>query len=481
MSDKPCILFFARGFQAGFYPELRDDRYHAVYVTLTREEAATVRAKGGTVAACFEADFDTITPAPAIPSEPVSAGYLLTSLMSERFLGRYSHTERLMILGKEIAFWRAILDEYQPVAVCNELIAIEISEVLLIEARARSIRYLAPMYCLVEGRFYWLPDPLTLSGRVLDLPQPSPASYALADAYLAEVRKSDYKPYYVRNLASRRALKPLATGLVKAALWRWRDRRSRMASQPGAFRYESYTEEYAKRGQVFAASFRYAYDRLADIPPAHEIVLYPLHQEPEATLNYMSEFFANQVATIENILKCLGPHQVLVVKEHPVDKGALLRPKFREMKEQYSNLALLPAEVPAREILARCERVVTLTSSVGWEAAVLGKSVCVMGEIFWDAVPGVTRIETWPQLRDAMRTPVAEMERVAPEDARHFVAALTEFSHKGRPLPNAALYDPDNIADVCDAIVKGAGIWEADSPVHRTGLETSASHGTPRK
>ena len=456
MSARPKILFFARGYQAGFYPELRpesgDDRFEPVYVTLTREEAAQVRARGCDVAACFEADFDAITPA------QVPADYLLTSLMSERFLGRYSHEERLLILGKEIAFWRALLDEHQPVAVCNELIAIEISEVLLIEARARSIRYLAPMYCLIEGLFYWLPDPLTLSGRSLDLPDPSPASFALADAYLAEVKRADYKPYYVRNLANRRALKPLAAGVAKSGLWALRDRQSRTAQAPGAFRYESYTEEYGKRGQVFAASFRHDYDALEAIPEACEIVLYPLHQEPEATLNYMSEFFANQAATIENILKCLTPHQRLVVKEHPVDKGALLRPKFRDLRARYSNLAFLPAEVPAREILGRCERVVTLTSSVGWEAAVLGKSVCVMGEIYWDSVPGVTRIATWPELRAAMRTPVEQMERVDQRAARHFVAALTEISHKGRPLPNPRLTDPGNIRDVREAIVKGAGL-----------------------
>ena len=452
MSDKPKVLFFARGFQAGFYPELRDDRYEAVYVTLTREEAEQVRAKGCEVAACFEADFDTIAPA-SVPED-----YLLTSLMSERFLGRYSQDERLTILGKEIAFWRALLDEHQPVAVCNEIIAIEISEVLLIETRKRDITYLAPMYCLIEGLFYWLPDPLTLSGQALDLPEPTERTLAMADAYLEQVRQSDYKPYYVRNLAGRRSLKPLLTGIAKSALWRWRDRTSKDPGKPGAFRYETYTEEYSKRSQVFAASFTKSYDALPAIPETREIVLYPLHQEPEATLNYMSEFMSNQVATIENILKCLGPHQTLVVKEHPVDKGALLRPKFQDIRARYSNLAFLPAEVHAREILARCERVVTLTSSVGWEAAVLGKSVCVMGEIYWDSVPGVTRISTWPELRAAMRTPIDEMARVDPEGARRFVASLAEFSQPGRPLPNPKLYDSDNIKLVRDAICTGAGI-----------------------
>ena len=52
-STKPRILMFARGYQADFFPELRDEAYEAVYVTLTREEAAQVRAKGAEVAACF--------------------------------------------------------------------------------------------------------------------------------------------------------------------------------------------------------------------------------------------------------------------------------------------------------------------------------------------------------------------------------------------------------------------------------------------
>ncbi|QUL37333.1 hypothetical protein [Erythrobacter sp. JK5] len=454
--ERPRILAFARGYQAEFFPELVDDRYEAVFVTMTEAEAQQVRAKGQDVVACFERDFDTIEPA------DVPEHYLITSFMSERFLGRYDQATRLTILGKEIAFWRDLIARFQPAAVLNELVAIEISEVLLIEARAAGIPYLAGMNCVVEDWFYWLPDPMTISGGTFDLPEPSEASLALADAYLAELKQKDYRPFYVKNLAGRRAAKPLLAGLAKSALWRWRDWRSADPARAASFRYETYTEEYSKRGQVFAASFRHAYDQLEDIPESYEIVFYPLHQEPEATLNYMSEFNANQVATIENIMKCLGPHQVLVVKEHPVDKGALLRPKFRVLRESYSALRFLPAEVHGREVLSRCERVVTLTSTVGWEAALIGKSVCVMGEIFYDRLPGIRRIETWPQLREALRTPIEAMERVEPETARRFVAAMVENSFPGNPFPYPELYSRTNIQRVRNAVAIGAGIVPAE-------------------
>lgn len=454
-ADKPRILFFARGYQADFFPELRDERYDAVYVTLTRAEAAQVRAKGAEVAACFEEDYAGIVPA------EVPAHYLYTSFMSERFLGRYDHAKRIEILGKEIAFWRGLLGRFEPAAVVNELVAIEISEVLLIECRARGVRYLAGMNCVVEDLFYWLPDPMTISGRTFDLPEPGAQAVAAASAYFAELRQQDYKPFYVKNLAGRRAVKPLAAGFVKTLQWWWRDR----ASRTGAFRYETYSEEYSKRLQTFAASFTRAYDRLEDIGDDREIVFYPLHQEPEATLSYMSEFMANQVATIENILKCLGPHQVLVVKEHPVDKGALLRPKFRAVRDACSALRYLPAEVPGRAVLARCERVVTLTSTVGWEAANLGKSVCVMGEIFYDDLPGILRIASFAELRAAMRTPVGQLPRVDPAAAERFVAAMAEASYPGNPFPYPELYSAQNIARVKHAIVD-AGLGD------RTGDQT---------
>jgi len=438
---KPRILFFARGYQADFYPTLVDEAYDAIFVTLTREEKARVEAAGRTVTACFEEDFARL------PIAPVPDAYLRKSYVADRFLGRFDHVRRGEILGKEIAFWGGLLDEHRPMGVVNELVAIEISEVLLIEAQRRSIRYLAPMTCPVEGYFYWLSNPLSLSGQFLEPVEPGPAAHDLARAYTGEVLKKDYRPFYVRNLAGRRAPKPLLVAFAKYFLWRWRAR----AGAKG-FRYEDYREEYAKKIAVYFRSLTTRYDRLEEIDPKAEVIFYPLHQEPEATLNYMSEFFASQVATIENILKCLGPHQVLVVKEHPVDKGSLLRDKFRDLKRRYSSLYYLPAEIHGRQVLERSRRVVTLTSSVGWEAAAAGRSVYVLGEIFFDQLPGIVRIDGFLRLREELRKPALQQTELTPDVFEAFVAAMVERSHKGNPFPHAGLYSATNIADVIRAI-----------------------------
>ena len=44
--SKPRILFFARGYQTRFYPNLVDDAYEAVFVTLTSAEKRDIEQRG---------------------------------------------------------------------------------------------------------------------------------------------------------------------------------------------------------------------------------------------------------------------------------------------------------------------------------------------------------------------------------------------------------------------------------------------------
>lgn len=445
---RPRVLFFARGYQADFFPTLTDPAYDAVFVTLTEAETRRVEAAGGQVVACFEEQFEELE---ALVPDDV---YLKTSLPADRFLGRFDHWRRGEILGKEIAFWRGLLDRYRPVAVVNELVAIEISEVLLLESRRAGVRYLAGMNCVVDDYFYWLGDPITLSGRCLDLPEPTAAHRELAAAYVQQALDRNYLPFYVQNLAGRRALRPFLAAVARYLAWAWFRLTDRIR---GRFRYEDYLAEYGKRLEVSAKSLFLRYDQLESLPSDAEVIFYPLHQEPEATLNYMSAFYSNQVATIENILKCMTPQQVLVVKEHPVDKGALLRGKFRRVRRENSSLYFLPAEVHGREVLARASRVVTLTSTVGWEAAIIGKPVYVLGQIFFDHCDRVVRVVNFDQLRDLLRAAPAR----SGEDRTgliEFVARMVAGSYPGNPFPHQGLYSDRNRQRVIDAISSAAGI-----------------------
>ncbi len=78
---KKKVLFFAREYQADFFPLLRSPKYDAYYVTLTLEEKRRVEAKGQPVFACFEEMYDTLAP------DQFPESYFLTSFASDRFMG----------------------------------------------------------------------------------------------------------------------------------------------------------------------------------------------------------------------------------------------------------------------------------------------------------------------------------------------------------------------------------------------------------
>ena len=441
--NKPKILFFARGYQADFFPSLISNKYHSVFVTLTKKEKKIIEGHGIEVAACFEEDFASIP-----VDGKINETYLLTSFMSDRFLGHFNFEERNKILSKEINFWQNIFKSYNPTAVVNELVAIEISEVLLIECRNHGIKYLAGMNCVVYDYFYWLPNPLTISGNFLPEIKPSENSVEIAKSYLEEVFEKSYKPFYVKNLPSRYNVKGLVVALVKLIFLKSKYGLKDFRKQ---FFYENYTHEYHKRLTVLMKGIYTRYDTMESIPITAEVIFYPLHQEPEATLNYMSEFYANQCATIENILKCLNQNQVLVVKEHPVDKGALLLNKFLELRKKYTGLYLMPAEIHGRTILERATRVVTLTSTVGWEAFIIGKKVYVLGEIFYDKIVGVDFIKDFNALKKMLRNPIANSQ-LSKDQLVNFIAQMVEISYKGNPFPYEHLYSKGNIENIIEAV-----------------------------
>ena len=96
---------------------------------------------------------------------------------------------------------------------------------------------------------------------------------------------------------------------------------------------------------------------------------------------------------------------------------------------------------------------VTLTSTVGWEAALLGKPVYVLGQIFYDQLSVVCAPAGFEELKRELHTPApcTAPDLTAIED---FVASMTEQSHPGNPFPHAALYSENNRARVIEAIVQ---------------------------
>lgn len=437
---KPKIVFFSRSYQAKLFPLLKSELYESVHVVLTNNEKIALERQGLDIKYCFE-NYNNKT-------EIIDDSYLRTSFLSDRFLNNKNHDYRIDFLKKEIAFWSDIFDDYRPIAVINEQVAIEIAEVMYIEAKRRNIQYKAWMTNPVNGLFYWTSNPLSLSlNDDVFLTEPSQGSIDIAKEYIKDVLEKNERPYYLNPFLNIKKIDLLISsikGIVKSIV------KEKLIKKNRSFYENSLPASYNFFNRNLN-SLIYKYDDEKSFSK-YDIILYPLHYEPEASLSYLSEFFSNQVALIENIAKCLNHNQVLVVKEHPAQQGMLLTKKYRDLLKGVSSLYYLPSTVLSFDIIKKSKLIITLTSHLGWEALILGKPVYLLGEMFYDKYPFVNKLESWEKLRDSIRN--STYLYPTEESIIKYIAQLLEISYEGYPFPGGDLYSDNNIKKIISSIEK---------------------------
>ncbi len=443
--DKPNILFLARDYQARLFPLLSSAAYTSVYVCLTRREKTELEQGGFTVGGCFEEEFD------ARSTSTLPEAYLETSFVSDRFLGGVPNSQRRVYLSKEIDFWNHVLDRYRPVAVVNEIVAIEFCEVMFLETKKRGIDYWAWMVSPFKDRvFYWLDTPYHGSLNLADFTRrPSGEALIAAKAYLDRILSSaDIRPFYAATTRPRTDFREIVSTVRQFAIGSIKGLTNRTRE---AYFHPYYYDvsHYRQRFLNLFNSFRFEYDDIAD---CEEMVFYPLHYEPEASIIYMSEFNENQAALIRNLSKCLRHNQHLVVKEHPQQPGALLSRSFRSLKDQLSNLKYLPAEFPTKDIIGCSSIVITQTSTAGWESLLLGKPTVVLGKVFYDKHPDVNVFNSFEDLKRSIRD--GRLKSPSAETSVRYVANMWDRCSEGNPFPHDRLYSNDNLRKLTVALEK---------------------------
>lgn len=430
---KKKVLLFARSFLAKYYGDIKSDIIEPIFVTMTSQERKYLEEKGWKVYGCFEEEYRDLQKA------EFSGSYLKTSFKSDRFLQRFDQDKRLEILGKEISFWSRILDSTSPDFLVNETVAVEIAEVMAIESDKRGIPFYTYLLGFLPNTFYWKPDPF--SGRMQDMKSivPSAEDLDMASHYIRNVREKEQRPFYVSGI--KRDNNGIKTFLYAYKSYLKSQKENHRENANCYFKYEDYTIFSKKRYEIKKASLFNKYDRIEEINNKG-LIFYPMHLEPEATLNYFVEENYDQDLLISMLTGCIKNNQVLVVKEHPQQQGMLMTKRYQVLKSHFSNLVYLPSYVSSFEILKKCDAVVTLTSTAAWEALIFEKPVFVLGRIFFDQCPGAIRIDSLKQLKSELRKEFYTLP--LSEDVKVFAAKMISLFHKGCPTPS---YKENTISD----------------------------------
>lgn len=107
------------------------------------------------------------------------------------------------------------------------------------------------------------------------------------------------------------------------------------------------------------------------------------------------------ISTIRYIAFALPLDSMLYVKEHPAAVGTRSPSFYREIKK-LPNVRLVSYKAQAAKLVEGCEAMITLTSTMGLEAALIGKTVYVLGDVVYESHPNCVRVRTIEALKLAL-------------------------------------------------------------------------------
>lgn len=186
------------------------------------------------------------------------------------------------------------------------------------------------------------------------------------------------------------------------------------------------------------------FDRVEQQNPV-PFFIFPLHELGEwSNYTWMGLGYSDFNSLIREVSACLPLGYELYVKEHTSGFG--LRPLsfYRAIKKHRSVRVVSPYE-DTFDLLRRSSGVVTLGSSMGWEAWLMNKPVMLLGDPWYRNCPAIHRPHSPEELAEQMQC--AGDLRVATEDEKlNAVAALYEVSFEGVKFPHPDALSSENVS-----------------------------------
>lgn len=125
----------------------------------------------------------------------------------------------------------------------------------------------------------------------------------------------------------------------------------------------------------------------------------PLHLIPESTTFVKSPYYIDELNNIKQISKSLPINWKLYVKEHQSMLGE--RPlKFYKSVNLLPNAKMVSLNyyTDPKPWIENAEGVITITGTTAYEAALMGKSSIIFGNVFFDVIDGIQKIDKFDNL-----------------------------------------------------------------------------------
>ena len=188
-------------------------------------------------------------------------------------------------------------------------------------------------------------------------------------------------------------------------------------------------------------------------------VYFPLHVNPEASTMVQAPMHTNQLSIIEALAKSIPLSMDLVVKEHIPMLGRRPVEFYNEIKRIPGVRLISPLE-NGFEFIKRAKLVCSITSTVAWEAILLGRPVLVMGNPYFLGIEqGFLHCPDLTSLPDAVNKALS-IEPVDEHRLELYVAAIFASSfdmpikiYSAGVSKNTVNNSHDTVENICQSLM----------------------------
>lgn len=187
-------------------------------------------------------------------------------------------------------------------------------------------------------------------------------------------------------------------------------------------------------------------------------VFYPLHKQPEASIDVIGRYYENQLSNIINIWRALPTDWKLVVKEHSNAIGDRSFSFYKKLLS-YQDIYLASDEIDSHQIIINSQAVITVSGTAAYEAAIIGKPALTFSNAFFNNLNKCFRIS----IDDLKNTTIKDLieskkERMPLGEFQDWLRARTFEGIISDPDSNPKCIEKTNIEKTANAFKKAITI-----------------------
>jgi hypothetical protein len=182
-------------------------------------------------------------------------------------------------------------------------------------------------------------------------------------------------------------------------------------------------------------------------PAPRPYVLFPLHRQPESSIDVIGSRTSNQIELIRALARTLPATHDLYVKEHPNGLGDRTRRELNELRS-IPGVKLVDPAVSSFALADTADLVITLSGTTAYEAAVLRRPAVAIADMFFGPILVANRFNPY----EGNVAELLDNPQLASEDQLvAFIAKVIASSFPGiedGPLSRPQVLDDANIESV---------------------------------